>query len=234
MDAPATPSSDERGERYGGILVLANRGDPPASFDPLRTSSIALHHVAGALFGPGNLVMRCRENMYAVCPHLATSWTTNPGFTEWTFTIRGDVRWHDGTPFTAEDARFWLELAQFGATVGDKVRAPAYFKGELGDVERVEVLEHDRLRVTFGHRNPHFLEVLANPRFKIAHPRHLMQPQIEQGDMSVNPSDIDLVGLGPFTLDSYARGSVIRYATLTATGRRPWKTRFPTWMALTM
>ena len=142
----------------------------PAS-TPLRTSSIALHHVAGALFGPGNLVMRCRENMYAVCPYLATSWTTNPGFTEWTFTIRGDVRWHDGTPFTAEDARFWLELAQFGATVGDKVRAPAYFKGELGDVERVEVLEHDRLRVTFGHRNPHFLEVLANPRFKIAHPR---------------------------------------------------------------
>ena len=210
VDTPATPSPDGRGARYGGTLVLANRGDPPAGFDPLRTSSIALHHIAGALFGPGNLVMRCRENMYAVCPYLATSWTTNPGFTEWTFTIRGDVRWHDGTPFTTEDARFWLELAQFGVTVDDKVRAPAYFKGELGDVKRVEVLEHDRLRVTFSHRNPNFLDVLANPRFKMAHPHHLMQPQIERGDVSVNPSDIDLVGLGPFTLDSYARGSVIR------------------------
>ena len=228
MDTPTTPSPDERGARYGGILVLANRGDPPAGFDPLRTSSIALHHVAGALFGPGNLVMRCRENMYAVCPYLATSWTTNPGFTEWTFTIRGDVHWHDGTIFTAEDARFWLELAQYGTTVGDKIRAPAYFKGELGDVERVEVLEHNRLRVTFSHRNPHFLDVLANPRFKIAHPRHLMQPQIEQGNVSVNPFDVDLVGLGPFTLDSYARGSVIsihrfdRYWEETLEGTLPY------------
>ena len=214
VDALTPPTSDatpdERGERYGGILVVANRGDPPAGFDPLRTSSIALHHIAGALFGPGNLVMRCRENMYAVCPYLATSWVTNPGFTEWTFTIRRDVSWHDGSLFTAEDAKFWFELALFRAKVGDRIRAPAYFKGELGDVERVEVLDHDRLRISFSHRNPHFLDVLANPRFKIAHPRHLMQSRIERGDVSINPLDVDLVGLGPFKLESYARGSVIR------------------------
>ena len=195
---------------YGGNLVLANRGDPPAGFDTLRTSSIALHHVAGALFGPGNLVMRCRENMYHVCPYLATSWTTNLSFTEWIFTIRNDVYWHDGTLFTAEDARFWFELICFGAKVGDKVRAPAYFKGELGDIESVDVLEHNRLRITFRRRNPHFLEILANPRFKIAHPRHLMQPRIEQGEVSISPLDVGLVGLGPFKLESYERGSVLR------------------------
>ena len=101
----STPSAsgvlpDGLGERYGGTLVLANRGDPPAGFDTLRTSSIALHHIAGALFGPGNLVMRCRENMYVICPYLATKWVASPGFTQWTFTIRDDVYWHDGTPFT--------------------------------------------------------------------------------------------------------------------------------------
>ena len=196
--------------KYGAVLVLANRGDPPAGFDPLRTSSIALHHVAGALFGPGNLVMHCRENMYLVCPYLATSWVVNPGFTEWTFTIRSKVYWHDGTPFTAEDAKFWFELAYFGVKEGDKVRAPAYFKGELGEVEQVEVLENNRLRITFRHRNPHFLDVLANPRFKIAHPRHLMQPRIQRGEVGVSPVDVGLVGLGPFNLESHQRGSVIR------------------------
>ena len=206
----ATPVPIQLGAKYGGILVMANRGDPPAGFGPFRTSSIALHHVGGALFGPGNLVMRCRENIYLVCPYLATSWVVNPGFTEWTFSIRNEVYWHDGTPFTAEDARFWFELAYFGAKVGDKVRAPAYFKGEFGDVEEIEVLEHNRLRITFRHRNPYFLEVLSNPRFKIAHPRHLMERRIEQGEVSINPIDVGLVGLGPFRLEGYERGSVIR------------------------
>ena len=39
--------------RFGGTLVLANRDDPPSGFDSMRTSSIALHEVGGALFGPG-------------------------------------------------------------------------------------------------------------------------------------------------------------------------------------
>ena len=208
--APDDATLDELGVKYGGVLVLANRGDPPAGFDTLRTSSIALHHVAGALFGPGNLVMRCRENMYVVCPYLATKWVSNPGFTEWTFNIRSDVYWHDGTLFTAEDAKFWFDLAFFGAQVGDKVRAPAYFSGELGDVEKVEVLEHNQLKITFAQRNPHFLDILANPRFKIAHPRHLMKARLEQGEMSISPLDVGLVGLGPFKLEDYERGSVIR------------------------
>ncbi len=208
--APVGAVSDKLGVKEGGILVLANRGDPPAGFDTLRSSSIALHHVGGALFGPGNLVMRCRENMYLVCPYLATSWVANSGFTEWTFTIRNGVYWHDGTPFTAEDATFWFDLVSFGAKVGDKARAPSYFKGELGDVEKVEVLEHNRLRITFRHRNAHLLDILANPRFTIAHPHHLMQPRIERGEVSMSPLDVGLVGLGPFKLERYERGSVVR------------------------
>lgn len=196
--------------RYGGTLTLANRGDPPAGFDPLRTSSIALHHVGGALFGAGNLVTRCRENMYFVCPYLATSWTANPAFTEWTFTIREDVKWHDGQPFTAEDVKFWFDLVFFGAESQGRTRAPAYFAHELGDATAVEVIGRSRVRVTFRERNPHFLEILANPRFKMAHPKHLMQPRIDRGDVSVSPADIGYVGLGPFRMQRYRRGSLIR------------------------
>ncbi len=64
--------------------------------------------------------------------------------------------------------------------------------------------------MTFSHRNPHFLEILANPRFKIAHPKHLMQPEIDKGNMSVSPYDAGLVGVGPFELSDYRRGSIIR------------------------
>ena len=45
-------AKDSGDKKYGGVMTLANRGNPPAGFDTLRTSSIALHHVAGAIFGP--------------------------------------------------------------------------------------------------------------------------------------------------------------------------------------
>ena len=36
-------------------------------------------------------------------PLLATDWESNAEGTEWTFNLREGVKWHDGTPFTAED-----------------------------------------------------------------------------------------------------------------------------------
>lgn len=195
---------------YGGVLTMANRGDPPAGFDSMRTSSIALHHVGGALFGPGNLVMRCRENSYDICPYLATYWTANREFTEWIFAIRTDVYWHDGEKFTAEDVKFWFDLIFFGAESKGRTRAPAYFASELGDIESVDLLEHNRVKVTFKQRNQYFPEILANPRFKIAHPKHLMETIIEGGNVSVSPLDVGLVGIGPFALDRYQRGSLVR------------------------
>ena len=196
--------------KYGGILRLADRGDPPSAFDPMRTSSIALHEVAGALFGPGNLVMRSRENVYQVSPYLARTWYSSPDFTEWTFVLRNDVLWHDGTPFTAEDVKFWFDLALFGYEVDGKIRAPAYFKGELDAIEEVEVLSKDQVRIKLNTRNRFFLEILADPRLKFAHPRHLMEPRLKAGNVSVSPLDIGLVGLGPFRFEKYEEGSVVR------------------------
>jgi peptide/nickel transport system substrate-binding protein len=36
-------------------------------------------------------------------PLLATAWESNATATEWTFTLRDGVKWHDGMPFTADD-----------------------------------------------------------------------------------------------------------------------------------
>ncbi|MFB3043007.1 MAG: ABC transporter substrate-binding protein [Nitrososphaerales archaeon] len=199
----------EREGKAGGILTLANRGDPPAGFDTMRTSSIALHHVAGALFGPGNLVMRCRENIYIVCPYLAKSWSANQAFTEWTFILRTDIQWHDGVKFTPEDVKFWLDMAVWGAISGDRRRAPAYFEGDLG-VESVEVIPPDQVRIRLDGPNRFFPDVLANPRLKIAHPRHLMEDRIANGEISISPLDVGLVGLGPFRFSNYEPGSIIQ------------------------
>ena len=196
--------------RRGGVLTLGNRGDPPAGFDPMRTSSIALHHVGGALFGPGSLVMRCRENMYLVCPYLARKWTVNADFTQWTFFLQDDVTWHDGTLFTPEDVKFWYDLAYSGAAIGERTRAPAYFATDLGELKQVEVLPGNQVRITLTQPAPLLLDVLMNPRHKIAHPARLMQPRLEAGEMSIAPTDVGLVGTGPFRLERYDQGSLIK------------------------
>ena len=205
-----TPGFATQAPERGGVLVLANRSDPPAGFDTLRTSSIALIHIGGALFGPGNLVRRCRANMFMVCPDLATSWTAAPGFAEWTFTIRPDAYWHDGVPFTAEDAKFWFELAAFDTEATGTRRVSAYSRGLLGFIERVETLPNNQLRITLAERNAQFLEILANPRLKIAHPRHLMEQAIRDGEPSVTPLSVGLVGTGAYRLEQYKPTTSIR------------------------
>jgi peptide/nickel transport system substrate-binding protein len=168
--------------------------------------SYDLTSVSSNISGTANLVKACRDDVYKMCPALAESWQADADFTQWTFKIRENVLWHDGAPFTAEDAKFWLELAYFGAKVGDKVRATSWYKANLGDIKKVDVLSGNRLRVTLGQRTPQYLYTLAEPRQTIQHPRHLAQSRIEKGEVNLAPLDIGLIGTGAFKFHNWERG----------------------------
>jgi len=43
-------------------------------------------------------------------PGLLERWEHSEDYTEWTFHLRKDVKWHDGKPVTAQDVKFSLEL----------------------------------------------------------------------------------------------------------------------------
>ena len=43
-------------------------------------------------------------------PCLAVEWTHSADYLEWTYRIRPGVRWHDGRPVTADDAKFTIDL----------------------------------------------------------------------------------------------------------------------------
>ncbi|RME96821.1 MAG: hypothetical protein D6768_21045, partial [Chloroflexi bacterium] len=42
-----------------------------------------------------------------VIPHIASGWSSNDNFTEWTVNLRPGAKWSDGEPFTADDIMFW-------------------------------------------------------------------------------------------------------------------------------
>lgn len=48
-------------------------------------------------------------------PWLAREWSQSPDGLEWRFTIRDNVKWHDGQPLTAEDVKFSFEYITTGA-----------------------------------------------------------------------------------------------------------------------
>jgi peptide/nickel transport system substrate-binding protein len=129
-------------------------------------------------------------------------------FTEWTFTIRDNLVWHDGTPFTAEDAKFWLDLSLSGA--GDTRRASNY-KGSMGSVTKWEVVGSDQVKVTLAAPSPAWASSFMSPNHRNAHPKHLMQPEIDSGNAMVAPDKVGYVGTGPYTLTEYRKGSVIRF-----------------------
>jgi peptide/nickel transport system substrate-binding protein len=43
-------------------------------------------------------------------PRLLERWKHSDDYTEWTFFLRKDIKWHDGKPVTAHDVKFTLEL----------------------------------------------------------------------------------------------------------------------------
>ncbi|MBN9178069.1 MAG: ABC transporter substrate-binding protein [Microbacterium sp.] len=86
-------------------LTIGVVAEPEKSPDPIIDGSLAGYNIYYNLFDQLT-VLDADGNIQ---PSLATSWTPNADFTEWTFTLRDDVKFHDGEPLTASDVVFTYE-----------------------------------------------------------------------------------------------------------------------------
>ena len=87
-------------------LRWAGRGDMQTT-DPHSQAELLTNNINTLVYE--TLVMR--DKKLAIVPALAESWTqVNP--TTWRFKLRRNVRFHDGTPFTADDVVFSFERAR--------------------------------------------------------------------------------------------------------------------------
>ncbi len=86
-------------------LKVGNQGDA-VSMDPYSLNESLQLTVVNNMFEP----LVTRDASYKLAPALATSWKqTAP--TVWRFDLRQNVKFHDGTPFTADDVVFSYERA---------------------------------------------------------------------------------------------------------------------------
>src|SRR5690606_8308229 len=88
----------------GGVLVALVEGEPDDLNPVTYTSSPAFQAVRLMFRGPA----RRDSTLSGYQPDLARSWELRADSTL-VFQLRNDVRWHDGTPVTADDVVFTIE-----------------------------------------------------------------------------------------------------------------------------
>ncbi len=97
-------SASAGGPKVGGTLRLALLA-PGAQINPLTTNdtgNVMLMQTGEYLIFDSNLQLR-------LVPALATSWSHNGDGTVWTFKLRQGVKFHDGSPMTADDVVYTFQ-----------------------------------------------------------------------------------------------------------------------------
>jgi len=146
-----------------------------------RVGRIGLHIV-------DPLVWQTRPGQFA--PGLATSWTASPDATAYTFTLRNDVKFHDGTPLTAEAVK-----VTFDRIVDPETKSQTAFSF-IGPYDRTEVVNPFTVRVRFKSPYAAFLDGASSPYLGILSPAALKRYGKDFGP-------VVFVGSGPFMLQSY-------------------------------
>ena len=118
-----------------------------SSADPHGQNQIGNNNINGQVYE--QLVKRGKK--LEIVPGLAQSWAQiSP--TVWRFQLRKGVKWHDGTPFTADDVAFSVKRAQ-----GDTSTFRVYARS-MGEPRRID--EHT-VEFTTPVPNPVMLETVA-------------------------------------------------------------------------
>ncbi|HSU01764.1 MAG TPA: ABC transporter substrate-binding protein [Nocardioides sp.] len=86
------------GGEDAGTFIFGAAG-APEMFDPFYATDGETFRVTRQMFEG---LLGIEPGSAEVVPELATEWTPNEDGTEWTFTLRDDVTFHDGEPFNAE------------------------------------------------------------------------------------------------------------------------------------
>lgn len=133
--------------RYGMNLA-------PAALDPHRWTSAAQDVILGMVY---SRLLQLAPNWNSFEPDLAEKWSVSPDGKLYTFTLRPNVRFHDGSMLRAEDIVF-----SFGRIMDPKTNA--LLRPMLADVfDRAEAAGPRTVRIVLKRRFSPLLAVLALP-----------------------------------------------------------------------
>jgi peptide/nickel transport system substrate-binding protein len=184
-------------------LVNAALSDPK-TFNPILVTDATSSDVLRPIF-PGLVETDLLTTLPR--PLLAERWEWSEDGKACTFHLRRDVRWHDGTPFTAADVAF-----TFAALFDDKVPNSARFTLMVaGQPIKPEVV--DPHTVVFRLAQP-FAPFLSAVGVGIL-PEHVLGAALREGRFAetwgIDTPPEKLVGTGPYKLKRYESAQYLEY-----------------------
>ncbi len=173
-----------QGSKAGGLYVEGLVGQVK-SINPVLPESSSADDVSHLIFN--GLTRYTPER--GIEGDLASSWTISPDGKSYTFTLRPGVTWQDGTPFTAQDVLFTLQLIQNPDT-----RSPL-----ANSWQGVQVDAKDDHTVTYTLPNP-YPPFIYSTTVGIV-PAHKLGPE-DPSNLRVSSFNQHPVGTGPYQIIS--------------------------------
>lgn len=189
--APVTAGVQDGSPRRGGTLIVAEQGDTQ-TFDPHRATggSPAYGMVYNALVN----WQPQPDGSFKAEPDLAVSWQLD-GPTA-VFKLRQGVKFHDGSDWNAEVARFNLERMNDG-----KSQARAFVSG----IQSMDVLDSHTLKLNLAAPQGSLLSNLS--RAADARPYMISKAMADKAGDNYGTSPETTAGTGPMKLTEWVPGS---------------------------
>lgn len=190
--AASAPASE--GEAPTGGTVRIGIGGSPDSLNPgngLLSEAYTLYELVY-----DTPIAYTREGDFV--PELATEWSASEDGLTWTMTIRDDAVFHDGTPVTAEDVAFSMQLYK---DTEDFPYLPSY----ASYFETIEAPDETTVVLTTAEPIGNFE---SNIVFMYVLPRHIW----EEVEDPIEFQNEEMIGSGPFSLVENVQGEFTRLA----------------------
>lgn len=183
---PSTAAAQARHAGAKDTAVLAMTLEPPG-LDPTAGAASAIAEVV--LYNVFETLTRIRPDG-TTAPLLAERFSASPDLKTWTFALRRDARFHNGTPLTAAHVRFSFERAAApGSTNKDRATFVA--------IERIDTPDAHTVVLVLRHGDPDL-------PFKLGQATAIV---VEPSTAATNAAQP--VGTGPYRLEAWNRGSSV-------------------------
>ncbi|MET3805554.1 peptide/nickel transport system substrate-binding protein [Nakamurella sp. UYEF19] len=191
--APSAPSAAPVAAAAGGKLVMGIPSTPD-TLDPGATGLALTLLITFALFDPLVWWLPGKNGGASEFhPGLATSYTVSADATTYTFKLRTDVTFHDGTKFDAAAVK-----ATYDHVVDPATKSKSGL-GALGPYKETKIIDPSTVEIIFSEPNAGFLHQQAAGNFGIISPTALAK--YGATGFGNHP-----VGTGPFMFSEYVSG----------------------------
>ena len=191
----------------GGTITSSTIGEP-LTFNLALANDAYSAGLLGLLFDGLTKVSWLTDE---VEPALAESWEHSEDGLTWTFSLRRDVTWHDGQPFTAHDVDFTFNRIIYNEDIPTNTRAAFIFRfledGEwVEDTMTVTAVDDYTVRFVLPTSFAPFIRSMGTAIY----PRHILEPHVDGGAFNsvwgIDADPATVIGTGPFTIERYTPG----------------------------